>query len=94
MASWIDSSVQASAAAAARVGPLAPGFRYVLNVKSNDVWFKQGDSTVVATAGAGSHYVKVGQAFEFSVRDATDGYISVIRDSADGTVILSRLRES
>jgi len=60
---------------------------------SGDIWFRQGDVTVVATVGAGSTYLSAG-AIELAPVDviATEGYIAIIRDGTEtGNVSITRL---
>lgn len=83
--------VIAIGAAAVRSAQLAVGTWRISG--SGDIWFKQGDNAVVASAAAGSVYLASG-AIETAVvvNSTTEGYISIIRDgTSTGNVSLTRM---
>lgn len=78
-------------AAAVRTAQLAAG-RWRIS-GSGDIWFKQGDVTVVASAAATSAFLSAGAIEVADVENTTtEGYISVIRDgAATGNVSITKV---
>ena len=69
------------ATATARVGPVTA--TEVMLSSSTDCYFRVGDVTVAATAGAGSVFLAAG--VPFHLRITSGQYVAAIRATADGT---------
>lgn len=83
--------VLAIGAVAVRSAQLAVGTWRISG--SGDIWLRQGDNAVTASAAAGSAYLGAG-AIETAVvvNNTTQGYISIIRDgTSTGNVSITRL---
>jgi hypothetical protein len=84
-----NGQVIAIGAASVRSTEMAAGMWRISG--SGDIWFRQGGSTVVATAGAESTYLSAGAIEFMRVTSAADGYLAIIRDGTEtGNVSLTR----
>ena len=92
-AQHLGASGQIIAIGAASVRSAALGVGLWRISGSGDVWFRQGDNTVVASAAAGSSYLAAG-AVECAVvaTGVADGYIAIIRDGSEtGNVSITKI---
>jgi hypothetical protein len=58
---------------------------------STDAFFSVGATGGSASAGADSHFIPAGGFRDFMVESAANGFVHIIRDSADGKATLTLL---
>lgn len=63
-------------------------------ISSTNCWIKQGDDSVAASAATGSMYVSAGEVVYLDAGYSQGGFLSVIRNSADGKATLTQMRDS
>lgn len=89
MVKYGSSQMLTVSAASARSTILAVGTTYHL-ATSTAIWFRQGNASVAASAGDGSHLLMPGQIHEFTVRVAADdGYMAVLQHATGGNATIS-----
>ncbi len=66
--------------------------QYYLMTASEDCYFLFGDSTVTVTTATG-HFLQAGKQFYFHADSEIGLYIANIRDSSDGNLSISRIRD-